>query len=220
MNVLQKVDPEIAGIIRAEQLRQSQTLELIASENHVSLPVLVALGSVLTDKYAEGYPGKRYYCGYGNVDEVERFASSGPRSSSGPSTPTSSPTAAPARTWRCTWRASSRATRSWAWTWPTAGTSRTACGSTPRACSTRRPSYGVDPTPRRLDMDEVREQVLEEKPDLLVAGRVGVSAEDRLRRVRRRSPRRPAARCWPTSPTSPGWSSAGCTPRRFRTRRS
>jgi glycine hydroxymethyltransferase len=71
MNALEKADPEIARIIQSEQFRQAETLEMIASENHVSAPVLVALGSILTDKYAEGYPGKRYYCGNANIDSVE-----------------------------------------------------------------------------------------------------------------------------------------------------
>jgi len=73
MSYLENADPEVAGIIRAEQRRQSETLELIASENHVSPAVLEALGSVLTDKYAEGYPGKRCYRGCRNADDVERL---------------------------------------------------------------------------------------------------------------------------------------------------
>ena len=74
MNRLEQVDPQVAEILRAEQRRQAETLEMIASENHVSPAVLVALGSVLTDKYAEGYPGRRYYCGNENIDRVEQLA--------------------------------------------------------------------------------------------------------------------------------------------------
>ena len=74
MERLQYVDPEVAKIITDELHRQANTLELIASENHVSLPVLEAMGSVLTDKYAEGYPGRRYYCGCENMDAVEQLA--------------------------------------------------------------------------------------------------------------------------------------------------
>ena len=73
MSRLEKVDPQVAGIIDAELQRQSNTLELIASENHVSPAVLEALGSILTDKYAEGYPHKRCYCGCENVDDVEQL---------------------------------------------------------------------------------------------------------------------------------------------------
>src|SRR5580698_1516087 len=68
------VDPEIAAAIDNEVRRQHEGLELIASENFVSEAVLEAMGSVFTNKYAEGYPGKRYYGGCENVDRVERLA--------------------------------------------------------------------------------------------------------------------------------------------------
>ncbi len=68
------VDPEIAGVIREEYDRQSDHIELIASENWVSPAVMSAMGSVLTNKYAEGYPGKRYYGGCEVVDKAEELA--------------------------------------------------------------------------------------------------------------------------------------------------
>jgi glycine hydroxymethyltransferase len=71
---LAETDPEIAGALRDELHRQNSGLELIASENFVSKAVLEAAGSVLTNKYAEGYPGKRYYGGCEFVDVVERAA--------------------------------------------------------------------------------------------------------------------------------------------------
>ncbi|HEU4522880.1 MAG TPA: serine hydroxymethyltransferase [Thermoanaerobaculia bacterium] len=71
---LPAVDPEIDDAIRLEMTRQHETLELIASENHVSKAVLTAMGSVFTNKYAEGYPGKRYYGGCGPTDIVETIA--------------------------------------------------------------------------------------------------------------------------------------------------
>ncbi|MEO8381984.1 MAG: serine hydroxymethyltransferase [Acidobacteriota bacterium] len=71
---IQDVDPEIADAIALETRRQNDTLELIASENHVSTAVLTAMGSVFTNKYAEGYPGKRYYGGCGPTDIVETIA--------------------------------------------------------------------------------------------------------------------------------------------------
>ncbi len=67
-------DPEIAGLVRAEARRQALGIELIASENFVSEAVLEAVGTVLTNKYAEGYPGRRYYGGCEVVDEVETLA--------------------------------------------------------------------------------------------------------------------------------------------------
>jgi glycine hydroxymethyltransferase len=71
---LADVDPEIFDAIEVETERQNDTLELIASENHVSKAVLTAMGSVFTNKYAEGYPGKRYYGGCGPTDVVETIA--------------------------------------------------------------------------------------------------------------------------------------------------
>ncbi len=71
---LAQVDPEISDLIRREMLRQEEGLELIASENFVSRAVMAAAGSVLTNKYAEGYPGRRYYGGCEVVDVVETLA--------------------------------------------------------------------------------------------------------------------------------------------------
>jgi len=72
---LDGVDPDIANLIRKEYRRQSETLELIASENLTSPSILEALGTLLTNKYAEGYPGRRYYGGTGEViDKIESLA--------------------------------------------------------------------------------------------------------------------------------------------------
>ncbi|ASN40439.1 serine hydroxymethyltransferase, partial [Arthrobacter sp. 7749] len=68
------LDPEIAERIDAELARQQRGLEMIASENHTALAVMQAQGSVLTNKYAEGYPGRRYYGGCEEVDVVETLA--------------------------------------------------------------------------------------------------------------------------------------------------
>jgi len=68
------VDPDVAAAIQQEELRQNYKLELIASENFVSRAVMAAQGCVMTNKYAEGYPGKRYYGGCENVDVVEELA--------------------------------------------------------------------------------------------------------------------------------------------------
>ena len=71
---LERTDPEIHALVAKERARQAEGLELIASENFVSPAVLEAAGSVLTNKYAEGYPGRRYYGGCEVVDEVEKLA--------------------------------------------------------------------------------------------------------------------------------------------------
>ncbi len=74
MNILEQEDPEVWSAVAAEQERQAEGLELIASENFTSPAVMQAVGSVLTNKYAEGYPGRRYYGGCEFVDKVEDLA--------------------------------------------------------------------------------------------------------------------------------------------------
>src|SRR5436309_4271576 len=74
MSILERQDPDVWQAIQGERRRQQQGLEMIASENYTSPAVLAAQGSVLTNKYAEGYPGRRYYGGCEYVDVVERLA--------------------------------------------------------------------------------------------------------------------------------------------------
>ena len=69
-----EVDSEIANVIKAEEKRQEEHIELIASENYTSPAVMAAQGSQLTNKYAEGYPNKRYYGGCEHVDVAEQLA--------------------------------------------------------------------------------------------------------------------------------------------------
>ena len=71
---LKIVDPEVYKAIKKEEKRQKEHIELIASENITSSAVREAVGSVLTNKYAEGYPGKRYYCGCEHIDTIEQLA--------------------------------------------------------------------------------------------------------------------------------------------------
>ena len=74
MNSLKKTDPRIHKIIKLEEKRQKEGIELIASENYVSQAVLEAMGSILTNKYSEGYPGRRYYGGNQIIDQAESLA--------------------------------------------------------------------------------------------------------------------------------------------------
>ena len=74
MSYIENIDPELYSIIQKEQDRENNTLELIASENFASKAVLEAAGGIMTNKYAEGYPGKRYYGGCEHVDEAEDLA--------------------------------------------------------------------------------------------------------------------------------------------------
>ena len=71
---LAATDPEVAGLVDAEGRRQRESIRLIASENYVSKAVLEATGTVLTNKYSEGYAGKRYYEGQQVIDQVETLA--------------------------------------------------------------------------------------------------------------------------------------------------
>ena len=129
MDRLQQADPEVFAAIAGERKRQQFGLEMIASENYTSPAVMAAQGSCLTNKYAEGYPGKRYYGGCEFVDVVEQLAiDRAEASSSAPSTPTCSRTPGRRRTWPSSSPPCSPATRSSASTSPTAATSRTACG--------------------------------------------------------------------------------------------
>jgi len=74
VDILRRTDPEVAGAIRDELTRQREGLELIASENYAPEAVMLAQGSVMTNKYAEGLPGARYYGGCEHVDVVENLA--------------------------------------------------------------------------------------------------------------------------------------------------
>src|SRR5690606_33521847 len=74
MNFIEQEDPDVWAAIEAEARRQQDGLELIASENYTSPAIMQAVGSVLTNKYAEGYPGRRYYGGCEHVDVVETLA--------------------------------------------------------------------------------------------------------------------------------------------------
>src|SRR5437764_14265983 len=74
LDALSRTDPEISNLIHQEERRQSEKIRLIPSENYVSRAVLEATGTVLTNKYSEGYPGKRYYEGQQLIDQVEALA--------------------------------------------------------------------------------------------------------------------------------------------------
>ena len=105
-------DDAIFDLIAAEHRRQKDGIELIASENYVSDQVMRAMGSCLTNKYAEGYPGRRYYGGCQVVDQVEDFARERVKRLLAPNTPTYSHTREHRPTWPCSWPASNPATSS------------------------------------------------------------------------------------------------------------
>ena len=125
---LRQLDPEIQAVLDSELERQQHTLEMIASENFVPRAVLEAQGSVLTNKYAEGYPGRRYYGGCEFVDVAESLAI--PRAKEvfqGADYVTSSLTQVPRQMLQHSWQWQTLVIRFWACPWRTEVTSLTVC---------------------------------------------------------------------------------------------
>ena len=114
LSTIRNTDPEVCRAMEQELSRQRGNLELIASENIVSPAVMAAMGSHLTNKYAEGYPGKRYYGGCEFVISLRILPATGSKRSSAASMPTSSRTAAPRRILPSISPCSNRAIPSWA----------------------------------------------------------------------------------------------------------
>lgn len=167
---LHELDPEVAVAIAGELSRQRDTLEMIASENFVPRAVLQAQGSVLTNKYAEGYPGRRYYGGCEYVDVVEDLARDRAKAVFGAEYANVQPHAG----------AQANAAVLMALANPgdkimglslahgghlTHGMKLNFSGKLYEVAA-----YGVDPETMRLDMDAVREQALKERPQVLIAG--------------------------------------------------
>jgi len=174
---LQKVDPEIAEVIRAEQQRQAGTLELIASENHVSPPVLEALGTVLTDKYAEGYPGKRYYCGNTNIDTGEQLCIDRAKALFGAEHANVQPHCGSSANLAVYLAALQPGDKIMGMNLAHGGHLSHGMKINASGVYYETAAYGVREDTEMLDMDRVREDVLAAKPDLLV---VGASAYPRI----------------------------------------
>jgi glycine hydroxymethyltransferase len=167
---LEEVDSEVFDFIQQEKSRQNNTLEMIASENFVPLSIMEAQGSVLTNKYAEGYPGKRYYGGCEFVDEIEnlaisrvkqlfgaKYANVQPHSGSSASAAVLHALASPGDT--ILGMELSHGGHL------THGMKLNFSGRNYKATS-----YGVDPLTNLIDMDEVRDKALEHRPQVLIAG--------------------------------------------------
>ncbi len=170
LSPLSEVDPEIAAVLEQELGRQRSTLEMIASENFVPRAVLEAQGSVLTNKYAEGYPGRRYYGGCEFVDIAEslaierakslfgaEFANVQPHSGASANVAVLSAIAQPGD--RILGLELSHGGHL------THGMKLNFSGKLYEAHA-----YGVDPQTMRVDMDVVRQRALEVKPQVIIAG--------------------------------------------------
>ncbi len=177
MEYLEKVDPEIAKAIKNEIKRQNEKLELIASENFVSPAVLAALGQAMTNKYAEGYPGKRYYGGCEFVDVAEELARNRAKQIFGAEHANVQP------------HSGSQANLAAYFTFINPGDTILGMDlshgghlthGSPVNFSGRifRPVfYGVDKETGLIDMDQVRDMALQEGPRLIIAGASAYSRE-------------------------------------------
>ncbi len=167
---LAEVDPEIAAVLAAEIARQRDTLEMIASENFAPRAVLEAQGSVLTNKYAEGYPGRRYYGGCEHVDVAEQLARERVKALYGAEHANVQPHSGAQANASAMHALISAGDRILGMELAHGGhlTHGMKINFSGRLYQVG--AYGVDPTSFRLDMDIVRERALEHRPQLIIAG--------------------------------------------------
>ena len=170
MSVLEHRDPEVARIIEAERRRQANSLGLIASENHVSAPVLEALGSVLTDKYAEGYPHRRYYCGNEHIDRVEQLCIARAKELFGAEHANVQPHCGTSANLAVYIAALRPGQKIMGMDLAHGGHLSHGMKVNVSGLFYQFSSYGVSKATEKLDMDEVREAVLSYRPDMLIVG--------------------------------------------------
>ncbi len=170
MNVLSQTDPQLAELIAQETDRQSNTLELIASENHTSRAVIEAMGSILTDKYAEGYPRKRWYEGCWNADQVEQLAIDRCRELFGVEHANVQPHCGTGANTAVYLAALAPGAKIMGLNLAHGGHLSHGYDVNISGKFYQAVNYGVEKDTELLDMDRVRQQALAEKPDLLVVG--------------------------------------------------
>jgi glycine hydroxymethyltransferase len=170
MSTLKQQDPEVAAIIQREQHRQSNTLELIASENHCSAAVMEAQGSVLTDKYAEGYPNKRWYNGCEFADQAEQLAIDRAKQMFGADHANVQPHSGTSANIGVYLAALEPGATIMGMNLAHGGHLSHGYPVNISGKFYKAVNYSVSEKDERLDMDEVRDQALKEKPDLLVVG--------------------------------------------------
>ena len=169
-NYLDKADPEISAAIKREMGRQETKIEMIASENFVNFEIMEAMGSALTNKYAEGYPGKRYYGGCEFVDEVETLAIERAKSLFGAEHANVQP--------HCGANSNTAVYQAvLEYGDPVLGMDLSNGGHLSHGSpvnisgkSYKFISYGLNPETEKIDFDNVRELALKHKPKLIVAG--------------------------------------------------
>jgi glycine hydroxymethyltransferase len=167
---LRVADPAVAGLIDAELARQRHGLELIASENFASRAVIDAMGSPLTNKYAEGYPGKRYYGGCEIVDQVEQLALDRLRQLFGAEHGNVQPHSGAQANFAAFMALIRPGELLMGMSLPHGGHLSHGASVNHSGVVWRAVHYGVNPATGLIDYDALREQALRERPKLLVAG--------------------------------------------------
>ena len=167
---LSEVDPEIAAVLASELGRQRNTLEMIASENFVPRAVLESQGSVLTNKYAEGYPGRRYYGGCEFVDVAEQLAIDRAKSLFGSAYANVQPHSGASANAAVLSAIASPGDRILGLELAHGGHLTHGMRLNFSGKLYEAHAYGVDPETFRVDMDVVREKALEVRPQVLIAG--------------------------------------------------
>ena len=177
MSYLQQHDPQVAQIIDSERQRQSSTLELIASENHASRGVIEAMGTVLTDKYAEGYPAKRWYNGCENIDAVEQLAIDRANALFGTEHANVQPHSGTSANLAVYLAALKPGQKILGMRLDQGGHLSHGLHINLSGITYKAVHYGLNKDTERLDMDEVRKLAMSERPDMIV---VGASAYPRI----------------------------------------
>jgi glycine hydroxymethyltransferase len=167
---LRKADPVIAGLIDDELHRQQNGLELIASENFASRAVIDAMGTPLTNKYAEGYPGKRYYGGCEVVDKVEQLAIDRAKQLFGCDHANVQPHSGAQANFAAFMAIAKPGETIMGLALPHGGHLSHGAAVNHSGAVWRAVQYGVNPATGRIDMDQVRDQALRERPKILIAG--------------------------------------------------
>jgi len=167
---LRQADPTVARLIDAELRRQQNGLELIASENFASRAVIDAMGTPLTNKYAEGLPGKRYYGGCEVVDEVEQLAIDRLTQLFGAQHANVQPHSGAQANFAAFMALIRPGELLMGMSLPHGGHLSHGAAVNHSGTIWRAVHYGVDPSTGRIDCDKVREQALQERPRLIIAG--------------------------------------------------
>ena len=170
IHALAEADPDVFELIRAEEIRQQDTVRLIASENYVSKAILEATGSVLTNKYSEGYPGRRYYEGNQNIDAIERIAVDRAKALFGAEHANVQPYSGSPANLAVYFGLLEPGDTVMGLSLPHGGHLTHGWKVSFSGRLYRSAAYEIDPQTGRIEMEAIRKQALQERPRLLIAG--------------------------------------------------